>query len=569
MSLQNCEKLADTLIRFPIFLTTTHYWEGRWLLDMADIPDLAQEKRKTGRKTVVPRWQRRMKLTPCAVSTFYNLPSLMRVRQYQDSGYVDDYLFNTIDLLIVDEAGQVSPEIGGAAFALAKRALVIGDTAQLKPIWNIVGAVDTGNLHQNALIESAQTAASPSPFVQSGRAASSGSIMRVGEHVSRYHQDDRLPRGLNLYDHWRCFDEIIGYSNHLCYHGTLNPKRMSKAKASVTDGLPAMGYLQIDGMAEKPRGKSRHNLTEAETIARWLAENRAALEHSYPDQGLAQIIGIVSPFAAQTAALRKALSNKGIDVSHDNGVMVGTVHSFQGGQRPVIIFSPTYSRHADGGFIDHDSAMLNVAVSRAMNSFLTFGDLNCFSAAPPSSPRGLLAQHLFMRSENEIIFAPSLRQDLVPQENYETLTYAEQHDEFLHKVLRQCQREVHIITPWITLRALQTSGLLEALASAFARGIALTIYTDPKLNYARSGADSYIQAANMLKNTGAKVIELRDIHSKIVTADDNLYCAGSFNWLSAARGGTYARHETSLVYRGHSIATEIDNVLTHLKSRAV
>lgn len=37
-------------IRFTIFLLTTHYWEGRWLLDMQDLlPEIEKERKKTGR----------------------------------------------------------------------------------------------------------------------------------------------------------------------------------------------------------------------------------------------------------------------------------------------------------------------------------------------------------------------------------------------------------------------------------------------------------------------------------------------------------------------------------------
>ncbi|MBW6087363.1 hypothetical protein HTS61_11735 [Escherichia coli] len=50
------------------------------------------------------------------------------------------------DLLIVDEAGQVLPEVAAASFALAKKALVIGDTEQIPPIWSIAPAIDVGNM---------------------------------------------------------------------------------------------------------------------------------------------------------------------------------------------------------------------------------------------------------------------------------------------------------------------------------------------------------------------------------------------------------------------------------------
>jgi len=74
------------------------------------------------------------------------LPELMRARRHDGDGFDDDYLYDTIDLLIVDEAGQTTPPVAGAAFALARRALVIGDTEQIQPIWEVPGRVDAGNL---------------------------------------------------------------------------------------------------------------------------------------------------------------------------------------------------------------------------------------------------------------------------------------------------------------------------------------------------------------------------------------------------------------------------------------
>jgi superfamily I DNA and/or RNA helicase len=134
-----------------------------------------------------------------------------------------------------------------------------------------------------------------------------------------------------------------------------------------------MGFLQVDGLCEQLPGGSRRNVAEAETIAAWIADRKASLEQSYPEQRLSDIPGIVTPFAAQVRTIQAALNSVGIDTEQGTGVTIGSVHAFQGGQRPVMIFSPTYSKHADGNFIDMGTSMLNVAVSRAMNSFLVFG----------------------------------------------------------------------------------------------------------------------------------------------------------------------------------------------------
>lgn len=58
LSFSQADELADTQIRFPAFLLATHYWEGRWLMDMAKIDDLQKEKGKKGAKGVTARWQR-------------------------------------------------------------------------------------------------------------------------------------------------------------------------------------------------------------------------------------------------------------------------------------------------------------------------------------------------------------------------------------------------------------------------------------------------------------------------------------------------------------------------------
>ena len=62
-------------------------------------------------------------VTPCLVMTFYMLPKQFVAY----NGEKSVYLYHLIDLLIVDEAGQVSPEIAAGAFSLAKKALVVGD----------------------------------------------------------------------------------------------------------------------------------------------------------------------------------------------------------------------------------------------------------------------------------------------------------------------------------------------------------------------------------------------------------------------------------------------------------
>lgn len=572
MTLADADEAADRLLRFQIFLTTTHYWEGRWLLDMAADPDIPAKQKKTGRTNLIPRWARRMKLTPCAVSTFYVLPRELCASRRQAGAFLPDYLYEQIDLLIVDEAGQVAPEIAGASFALAKRALIIGDTAQIEPIWNVPSRIDVGNLRQAGLIGADDSGPDLAAFINTGRSASSGSVMKIAQHVSRYHQDEDLERGLMLYEHLRCYDEIVGYCNDLCYRGKLQLRRGLKSEAKASDGLPAMGYLHIDGRCDTIPGGSRRNILEAETIARWLSDRREELLAAYPGKRLDEIVGIVTPFAGQAQAITSAVGRQESLASTD--ITVGTINTFQGGQRPVILFSSTYSKHADGNFIDDGASMLNVAVSRAMNSFLVFGDMDCFSSAAPDSPRGRLRQRLLAHDGNRLFFDTPARSDLSREAGLVHLTDLDAHDSFLRHVLKECQNDIHIVTPWLTNRGLQGARIVPLIKAAAGSGVSVMVYTDRALNEwrAREGKyaiESFVRAKRNLEEAGAIVVEVKDVHSKIVMADNDVYCVGSFNWLSAAREGSFVRHETSLAYRGSSVSSEIDTMKDSLRRRAI
>ena len=66
-----------------------------------------------------------------------------------------------------------------------------------------------------------------------------------------------------------------------------------------------------------------------------------------------------------------------------------------------------------------------------------------------------------------------------------------------------------------------------------------------------------------------RAVLVRKVRSKAVIGDEDIYCVGSFNWFSARRDAEGARHETSLVYRGPQLTTEIKVMKESLQARAV
>ena len=567
------QRIADCGMRFHLFLLATHYWEGRWLLEMhrflphAQADNTKSGNPKTGKARVIPRWRRRMMLTPCMVSTFAMLPQHMTYSVYED-GYRTRFLWNFIDLLIVDEAGQATPETGGPAFALAKRAIVIGDTRQIEPISDIPKPVDIGNLIEHDLLPTDPTQAQLDHLSDLGVRSTTGSVMRVAQAACRYHAEPSLDRGLYLFEHRRSYDEIVAYCNALCYAGKLTPLRgpAPSRTPDFTAAIPGpMAYLHVDGLCTASSG-SRANPLESRTIAAWLDQHRQLLETTYSSK-LEHIVGIVTPFARQAHLIRQACLARKIPVGGRGGITIGTVHALQGADRDIVIFSPTYSKHSDGAFIDMSPSMLNVAVSRAKDAFIVIGDMDLFSIATPGSPRGTLAEFLFSRPSNAIPFEVQPRDDLARhQHRLETLRDAAEHDAFLLKLLDDPDlRKLAIVSPWIRLPTMKRTGILPALAAARRRGADIDVYVDPHLN---DSSHMHTARASLLA-AGIRMHSVRQLHSKIITADDNLLSVGSFNWLSADRRGQFARHETSLVYRGSHLSDEIDAITGSLHQRTI
>lgn len=577
MSLARADELADTQLRFPAFLLATHYWEGRWLMDMAAIDKLKDEEKSQRAGIVKARWQRRMKLTPCIVMTNFMLPKYMQTEEVagNKAPHSKSYYYGLADLLIVDEAGQVLPEVAAASFALAKKALVIGDTEQLAPIWSSLPGTDIGNLLEEELLfgeTQEQLVDAYSEIAASGKSAASGSVMKVAQFCSRYQYDPDLERGMYLYEHRRCFDNIIGFCNALCYRGKLQPKRGVGQETL----FPALGYLHVDGKGVKAKGSgSRYNTFEADTLAAWLMAHKPQIERYY-SKPLHEVVGIVTPFSAQENAIKAALHKLGIACySGENSLTVGTVNALQGAERDIVLFSPVYSKHEDGNFIDRENSMLNVAVSRAKDSFLVIGDMDLFEIQPKTSPRGLLAHYLFASGSNALQFEFEQRPDLtLAQTEISTLHGVTEHDAFLNQTLADIGHSITIVSPWLTWKKLEQTGFLASMASARARGVDITVVTDRHYNTAHDNYEKQKEKQRCLNEALASLNEMgittrlvNRVHSKLVIGDDALLCVGSFNWFSAARDAKVPLHDTSMVYRGAGLKSEIKTICASLAQR--
>lgn len=543
----------DKTIRYLLFVFATHYWEVEWLIFIEKVKEKEQLTKSVKTiKEYQQRWIRNAMLTPCIVGTLYQVPVFF--------SYENKPMFNFIDLFITDESGQVSPEISTASLSLAKKYLAVGDTKQIEPIWNMATEVDKGNIHK--LLTTNQDELSL--FMNSGLSASCGNLMEVAQSRSKFHKYAHLSGGLFLSEHRRCLPEIITYCNNLAYDGKLEAKR-EEAESYYKGKLPPMGYGHIIGKMTR-KDNSIANLIEARTIANWINDQKDTLLKMYNKKTIGDVIAVVTPFKAQKNEINRELKELGFK---ENEIVVGTVHALQGAEKSVVIFSTVYDFSYKGTyFFDKSVHMLNVAVSRAKDSFLVFGDTNIFKL-DRHSPSAQLAKIIFASEHNAIHGLEKYNR--VSKGNVQRIEGVPEHDDYLKKLINRTDKCIHIVSPYVSYYTLKNycPELLNLIQQKVREGKEIFIYTSPSINQSRKA--SYEAGRKLLAQTGAKLIDLNLVHSKMIIVDKLALVDGSFNWFSASREEQYHYYnwDTSIVFYGKDASEMIDSRLKLLNEKVM
>lgn len=530
--------------RFLAFKQATHYWEACYLLEVEQ-----QLAKNNGRMNdsknseKLERLHRRLaKLFACTVATCFTLPARYTGWMGSDSFP----LFGAIDLLIADEAGQVRPEVGVVPFVLAKRALIVGDVDQLSPIRAVPAGIDKANAKRFELVETEQELAG---FPRSAVAASGGNLMRIAQKATPFSRNPGRGRGMFLSEHRRCWPEIIGICNALVYGGLLVYKRVEGPRKI----LPSLGYVHIPGTDRITPTKSRWNRAEAAAIAKWLRGRRAEIESAFKDdcKPFGDLVAVVTPFVAQAKIIRDALKS---EFDSDPRITVGTIDALQGAEYRVVIFSPTYGLGTDPGSTRFDASlsMLNVAISRAQDAFLVFGNMHLFRPHG-QHPAAIVGRFLFTGGDNELKDVPV--DLLVPGHDVppgQLIRNLDAHRAVLTEALSAARFRLVIVSPFLTSDAIRADTIGDKIRHATAKGVRVTVMSDP--SFAKSKGE-FDRCGEILKAAGA-VVHNADgpgVHSKLILVDDSWLVVGSFNWLSASRDPKHhhARYESSLRYDGN------------------
>ena len=259
------------------------------------------------------------------------------------------------DLVILDEASQISQLSAAPALARAKRAMVIGDSRQLR--------------HESFVTENVQRLAA----VQAG--VDDGLRRRLDDRAnSVFDAASSSAPVVDLVEHYRSSPHIIGFSNREFYDSRLQ-LMTQHPRHEAADGIDV---VRVSGR------RSSEGVLPAEV-------NRAIeLVHQLVAEGV-EGIGVVTPVQIQADVIEEKLHHElTLEQIDRHSIRVGTVEEFQGTEREVVIISLCMKEGDDDVTVAlEDPALFNVMVTRARSRVIVLAAFDPAELSP-----GLLARYL-------------------------------------------------------------------------------------------------------------------------------------------------------------------------------
>lgn len=247
------------------------------------------------------------------------------------------------DVVIMDEATQITEPLAVGALVRAERFVLVGDHRQLPPV----------------VLSDATPVASDDPMNLGGLEQSLFERLHAMGAPS-----------IRLEQQYRMNTAIMAFSNRLFYGGLLQAApsaAQARLDVQIADLGPRISQILDPNhpvVFVDVRGTEHQRVNEAEVaVIQTLAAHLIELEVP------ARQIGVVSPFRAQVEAIRP----------HVGEVDCDTVERFQGGERDVMLFSMVRTERT-GAFIT-DERRLNVALTRARTKLIIVGHRSCLSVS--------------------------------------------------------------------------------------------------------------------------------------------------------------------------------------------
>lgn len=267
---------------------------------------------------------------------------------------------NTLDVLFIDEAAQMSLANVLAVCPAATTVILIGDPQQLDQ--------PTQGSHPD------------------------GTGVSSLDHILCGAQTIDLQQGLFLKDTWRLSPDICSYNSELFYESKLHSVEGCDRQAIHSDSNlfgSGLRYIPLEHS-----GNTSSSIEEAEAVKR-IVDTILSSNSTWTDRDgkihdvTIDDIVIIAPYNAQVFEIQQRIPN----------AYVGTVDKFQGQEAPIAIYTMATSSHEDaprGMEFLYSSNRMNVAISRAQCLAILVASPDIFEA-DCKTPRQMQLANAFCR----------------------------------------------------------------------------------------------------------------------------------------------------------------------------
>lgn len=303
-------------------------------------------------------WQTLFLICPVVSTTFASLGKLF-------NGMGE----NSIGWLLVDEAGQATPQSPIGGLFRAKRAVFVGDPLQVQPVIQVENKLSDVLLKKND-VSNIWNSCSFSAQQVADRNNIYGTTFGYGENS--------IWVGSPLRVHRRCYDPMFTIANKIAYNSSMIFGK--KEKMVITEEMKVLGEKQWIHVEGAPSKDSHFIKKEAEILFLNLRELMKLNSSKLPK------VYIISPFKTVAFEISKLLKqNKSKwcpskisddDVSQWIGNHVGTIHAFQGKETDIVflVLGGNIDKPGAITWVCNEPNILNVAVTRARYAFYIIGN---------------------------------------------------------------------------------------------------------------------------------------------------------------------------------------------------
>ena len=261
----------------------------------------------------------------------------------------------TLGHLFIDEAGQALPQAAVGAIYRSKYVMAVGDPLQIKPVLT---------LDSNTLDMLGRHFGVTEKYLS--ESASVQTLVDAASQYGFYRKQDKCDDswiGIPLWVHRRCRYPMFTISNTISYDGFMVQGIKEYGKT---------GWFDVGGTAD-----NKYVEAQGEFLLQKLKEmsdkNPKILDKKEKD-----VIYVITPFSNVAYHLSRKLQKIGFTRYDEHGkpTNVGTVHTFQGKEAPIVFFVLGADRQSSGAarWAVTEPNIMNVAATRAKEAFYIIGD---------------------------------------------------------------------------------------------------------------------------------------------------------------------------------------------------